>query len=38
MKVHQPFDNHKGGQLQFGSDGKLYIGLGDGGSEGDPND
>jgi hypothetical protein len=38
VKVHQPFDNHKGGQLQFGSDGKLYIGLGDGGSEDDPND
>jgi len=34
--VDQPFPNHKAGQLAFGPDKLLYIGLGDGGSGGDP--
>jgi glucose/arabinose dehydrogenase len=33
---HRKFDNHNGGQLQFGSDGMLYAGVGDGGGGGDP--
>ncbi|HEV7507122.1 MAG TPA: PQQ-dependent sugar dehydrogenase [Thermoanaerobaculia bacterium] len=36
LTIPQPFDNHKGGQLQFGADGYLYIGMGDGGSGFDP--
>lgn len=36
LTIDQPFANHNGGELEFGPDGYLYIGTGDGGSGGDP--
>src|SRR5256885_1298866 len=36
LSVRQPYVNHNGGELQFDRKGLLYVGMGDGGSEGDP--
>ncbi len=36
IEISQPYSNHNGGCIQFGANGYLYIGMGDGGSAGDP--